>query len=201
MSYQLYSQEQIVNHLENSSPTKYMYSFSKAERFPKLKRSGKSDKFYSLPSVKMNRTSSFGYGTKYDFTKSKNLKTEFVSIKRDFDVGNLRGLKFSFGIGRDAYRKAFCPGYKNIDRSIPGPGKYKIMKELGSDAPKYTMRPLVGGRGMSHKNIFAPGPGAYQPIVKINDKGRYPLSTISNIKVSDFGISNSNRFDNYKSKR
>jgi hypothetical protein len=69
MSIQLYTQEQIVNHVENASPTKFMYSFARAERFPPLKRSGKSDKFYTLPSVRMNRTTGFGYGTRYDFTK------------------------------------------------------------------------------------------------------------------------------------
>ena len=51
MSVQLYTQEQIVNHVENASPTKFMYSFARAERFPSLKRTGKSDIFYNLPSV------------------------------------------------------------------------------------------------------------------------------------------------------
>ena len=113
MSIQLYSQEQIVNHLENASPTKFMYSFSKAERFPPLKRTGKSDTFYTLPSVRMNRTAGFGFGNKSDFTKSTNIRTEFVNVKRDFDIGNQRGLKYSFGLGRDSFKKAYCPGYKN----------------------------------------------------------------------------------------
>ena len=198
MSVLLYSQEQIVKHLENASPTKFMYSFARAERFPPLKRSGKSDKFYNLRSVRMNRTAGFGYGTKYDFTKSKNLKTEFGSLKRDFDIGNQRGLKFSFGIGRDAYRKAFCPGYKNDDKNIPGPAKYQVRKELGSDAPKYTMHSICGERSWTNKNINTPAPGTYQPVVKINDKGRYPVSNISNIKVSNFGLSHTNRFNYYK---
>ena len=201
MSIQLYTQEQIVNHVENASPTKFMYSFSKAERFPPLKRTGKSDTFYTLPSVRMNRTAGFGFGNKYDFTKSSNTKTEFGGFRRDFDIGNLRGLKFSFGIGRDAYRKAFCPGYKNDDKCIPGPGKYKVTKELGSDAPKYSMRPICGGRGFSYKNIKTPDPGTYQPVVKINDKGKYPVSNISNIKVSNFGLSHTDRFNEYKGKK
>ena len=68
MSIQLYTQEQIVNHVKNASPTKFLYSFP-VERFPPLKRSGKSDKFYTLPSVRMNCIAGFGYGTKYDFTE------------------------------------------------------------------------------------------------------------------------------------
>ena len=220
MSIQLYTQEQIVNHVENASPTKFMYSFARAERFPPLKRTGKSDKFYTLPSVRMNRTAGFGYGTKYDFTKSTNIRTEFVNFKRDFDLGNQRGnirtefvnfkrdfdlgnqrgLKYSFGLGRDAYRKAYCPGYKNDDKNIPGPGKYTVRKELGSDAPKYSMHAICGERGFTNKKSNTPAPGTYQPVVKINDKGKYPVSNISNIKVSDFGISHTNRFGYYKSK-
>ena len=49
MTEQLYTQEQIVNHVENASPTKFMYSFSKAERSPPINRTGKSDTFYNLP--------------------------------------------------------------------------------------------------------------------------------------------------------
>ena len=200
MSIQLYSQEQIVNHLENASPTKFMYSFSRAERFPPLKRTGKSDKFYTLPSVRMNRTAGFGYGNKSDFTKTTNVRTEFVDVKRDFDFGNQRGVKYSFGLGRDYFKKAYCPGYKNDDINIPGPAKYTIRKELGSDAPKYSMHALCGERGWTNKNMNNPAPGTYQPIVKINDKGKYPVSNISNIKVYNFGISQTDRWSNYKSK-
>ena len=71
----------------------------------------------------MRRTAGIGYGTKSDFTTNKYNKTEFISIKRDFDEGNQRGLKYSFGLGRDSLQKAYCPGYKNIDKNVPGPRK------------------------------------------------------------------------------
>ena len=198
MSIQLYTQEQIVNHVENTSPTKFMYSFSRAARFPAIKRTGKSDTFYTLPSVRMNRTAAFGFGKKSDFTKSRNVNTEFVNVKRDFDIGNQRGLKFSFGLGRDAFTKQICPGYKNIDKNIPGPGKYKVRKEFGSDALKFSMYSICGQRGWTNKNMNNPGPGTYKPVVEINDKGKYPVSNISNIKVSNFGLSQSNRWGYYK---
>ena len=200
MSIQLYSQEQIVNHVENASPTKFMYSFSRAERFPSIKRTGKSDTFYTLPSMRMNRTAGFGYGQKSDFTKNKNSRTEFISIKRDFDKGNLRGFKYSFGLGRDSFAKAYCPGYKNIDKNIPGPGKYNVIKELGADAPKYTLHELCGERGWTNKKMNNPAPGTYSPVVKINPNGKYPLSTISNIKSYNFGLSQTDRWNHYKSK-
>ena len=62
MSIQLYTQDQIAIHVENASSTKFMYPFSRADHFPQIKRTGKSDTFYTLPSMRMNRTAGFGYG-------------------------------------------------------------------------------------------------------------------------------------------
>jgi hypothetical protein len=200
MSYQLYTQEQIVHHVENTSPTKFMYSFGRAERFPPLKRTGKSDRFYTLPSVRMNRTAGFGFGKKSDFTKRSNSHTEFVHIKRDFDEGNQRGVKYSFGLGRDYFTKQIVPGYRNIDKNVPGPGLYKVRKDFGSDALKFSMYEICGTRGWTNKNMNNPAPGTYKPVVEINPKGKYPVSNISNMLVSNFGLSNTNRWSNYKSK-
>ena len=200
MSIQIYTQEQIVNHVENASPTKFMYSFGRAERFPPLNRTGKSDRFYTLPSVRMNRTAGFGFGKKSDFTKRTNSHTEFVNVKRDFDIGNQRGLKYSFGLGRDHFTKQVVPGYKNIDKNVPGPGKYKIRKDFGYDAPKFSMYSICGERGWTNKHMNNPAPGTDKPVVEINEKGKYPVSKISNIKVSDFGLSQTDRWSYYKSK-
>ena len=200
MSYQLYTQEQIVHHVENTSPTKFMYSFGRAERFPPLKRTGKSDRFYTLPSVRMNRTAGFGFGKKSDFTKRSNSHTEFVHIKRDFDEGNQRGVKYSFGLGRDYFTKQIVPGYRNIDKNVPGPGLYKVRKDFGSDALKFSMYEICGTRGWTNKNMNNPAPGTYKPVVEINPKGKYPVGNISNMLVSNFGLSNTNRWSNYKSK-
>ena len=177
-----------------------MYSFSRAERFPPINRTGKSDTFYTLPSMRMNRTAGFGYGHKSDFTKNKSSNADFISIKRDFDKGNERGFKYSFGLGRDSFTKAYCPGYKNIDKNVPGPGKYNVIRELGADAPKYTLHEKCGGKAWLYKNMYTPAPGSYSPVVKINPKGKYPLSQISNIKSYNFGLSHSDRWNNYKSK-
>ena len=148
----------------------------------------------------MNRTAGFGYGHKSDFTKNKSIKTEFISIKRDFDEGNQRGLKYSFGLGRDSFTKAYCPGYKNLDKNVPGSARYNAIKELGADAPKYTLHELCGERGCLNKYMNNPAPGTYSPVVKINSQGKYPISNISNIKVSNFGLSRSDRWNYYKSK-
>ena len=200
MSVQLYTQEQIVHHVENASPTKFMYTFNKTPRFPEIDKRGKSDTFYNMPSSIMNRTAGIGFGKKSDFTKNNYRGTEFISIKRDFDKGNQRGYKYSFGLGRDSFAKAYCPGYKNFDKNIPGPGKYNVIKELGADAPKYTLHGLCGERGWTNKYMNNPAPGTYSPVVKINPNGKYPLSTISNIKSSNFGLSQTDRWSYYKSK-
>ena len=85
LPYELYTQQRIVNHLENSSPTKFMYSFSRAQRFPSVDRRGYSDAFYVFPGIGQGQKVGIGYGTKYDFTKSR-VRTEIIGIKRDFDT-------------------------------------------------------------------------------------------------------------------
>ena len=80
------------------------------------------------------------------------------------------------------------------------PGKYNVIKELGTDSPKYTLHELCGERGWINKNMNNPAPGTYSPDVKINSNGKYPLSTISNIKSYNFGLSQTDRWNHYKSK-
>ena len=92
MLVQLYTQEQIVHHLENTSPTKFMYTFNKANRFPKLDKTGKTDAIYNIPSSRTNRKTTLGYGKKSDFTKEFYRGTEYISIQRGFDKGNMPGV-------------------------------------------------------------------------------------------------------------
>ena len=198
MTEELYTQEQIVHHVENASPTKFMYSFSKAPRFPSIDKKGKCDSFYNLPSCKMHRTCGIGFGTKSDFTKKNYRGTEFISIKRDFDEGNQRGLKYSFGLSRDKFTKQVCPGYSNLDKNVPGPAKYNVLKTTGSEMPYYTLHINCGDLGWINKYMNNPGPGTYQPVVRINSEGKYPVSSISNIKANNFGISKSDRWKGYK---
>ena len=97
----------ICNSQLNHSKSKFMYSFSKAERFPKLiNYSDKSHFFYNLPSMKEKRSTTLGYGSKYDITKGlKSSKSVFYDFKRDFDPKNLRGPKYSFGVSREHMHK------------------------------------------------------------------------------------------------
>ena len=45
-----------------------------------------------------------------------------------------------------------------------------------------------------------PAQGTYFPVIKINPKGKYPASTISNIKSSNFRLSQTDRWSYYKYK-
>lgn len=116
------SGEPICNSPLNHSKSKYMYSFGKARRFPPIDRSYVGQFFYNLPSMKMKRSTSIGYGTKYDFTRDAKSKSPvFYNFKSDFDQKNPNGPKYSFGLGRECM-------YKTYDYSGPGPAKYNILK-------------------------------------------------------------------------
>ena len=197
MSVPLYTQEEIVNHLENASPTKFMYSFSKSDRFRKIDKRGKTDIMYNLPSMIMTRKAGIGYGKKYDFTKENFRDTEFMSIKRSYDPNNMPGTKYSFGLGRDNFQKQVCPGYKNLDKNIPGPASYNVIKTTGHESPKYSFRKLCGKTYWAVKNKN-PGPGAYSPKASFNKNGRFINSKIVNIKGTPFSKYSSNRWNHYK---
>ena len=198
----------------NNSKAHQMYSFPKAERFPKIKSSDHTDAIYNLPDVRSKRTTSLGFGNKSDFTLSdKNMHSKYYQTKRDFDKENKQGIFYTFGQPRDKYNKVYVEGHKNIDLQVPGPGKYFLPKPFGWDAPKFTMKGKHDDAKTKVKN--------YQKIVEeeklkkkeyneliekvkknekklpipleMNNQGKYPVSTYRNI--------NSLRFDKQKEKR
>ena len=185
------SGEPICNSALNHSKSKYMYSFSKAQRFPSLNSStGNAYKFYNLPSMRMNRSTSMGYGTKYDFTKDAKSKSPFFyDYKSDFDQKNPSGPRYSFGLGRDRM-------YKSMDYTGPGPAKYNVRKPFGKDAVKYSMR-IKFYKSASTKYFESPGPGAYKPVTKINPNGTYIVSKNENVHPVEFSKDKTKRF-NYK---
>ena len=148
----------------------------------------------------MNRTAAMGFGKKSDFTKNFERGTEFISIKRDFDKGNSRGLKYTFGLARDKFEKQVVPGYKNFDKNVPGPAKYNVIKKIGNNSPYYTLHIICGETQWINRHMKNPGPGAYSPVVRINSEGKYPVSQISNIKANNFGLDKTDRWKSYKRK-
>ena len=72
------------------------------------------------------------------------------------------------------------------------------MGHMGS--PKYTIRPKCGGESNMSKTMLNPGPGSYDPVVKINAKGKYPISRCPNTSGRNFGIDGIQRFPNLRCK-
>ena len=104
----------------NTSKAHQMYSFPKAERFPKIKTFGHADAFYDLPPVSSKRKTTFGFGIKSDFTKKdKNLTSKYYQTLRDFDKDCKLGKYYSFGQPREKYGKVYVEGHKNVDKNVP----------------------------------------------------------------------------------
>ena len=177
-----------------------MYSFSKSSRFPKQDRRGYADALYLLPEIKSKRSTTFGLGNKYDFTRTqKGINTQFYSNGSDFDTDHPHSPCFTFGVGRDKYSKVYYETNKMIDMNVPGPGNYNYLKPFGWDAAKFSMK----GRSFEAKSTrnkdMSPGPGNYRNVYAINEKGKYPISNVENIRSFNFVNDKMKRF-NYKCK-
>jgi hypothetical protein len=182
------SGEPICNSPLNHSKSKYMYSFGKAQRFPSIGRNLGGTFFYNLPEVRMKRSTSIGYGNKYDFTlDAKSKSPVFYNYKSDFDPKNPNGPQYSFGLGRDRM-------YKSFDMAGPGPAKYNTLKPFGSNGIKYSMR-IKLKKSSSTDNLGSPGPGAYSIITKINPDGIFTVSKYENVHPVEFSKDKSKRFN------
>lgn len=187
----------ICNSLTNHSTAKNMYSFSKAARFPEPKKFRPEHDFYELPSQKMSRFTKFGY-PKSEGSRLKNKGTEEEENKGkepEKIVEKRRGPCYTFSNGREKYGKVYLDTVKMFDKDIPGPGKYNYLKKFGSSAPAYTMRArnekLGKGKDEKDKKEGEGGeenklPEPYKVVVKITEKGKYPVSQIPNVNSLKF---------------
>ena len=198
----------------NTSKAHQMYSFPKAERFPKIKTFGHADAFYDLPSVSSKRKTTFGFGIKSDFTKKdKNLTSKYYQTLRDFDKDCKLGKYYTFGQPREKYGKVYVEGHKNIDKNVPGPGKYFLPKPFGWDAPKFSFKGKYDDAKTKVKNFqkneeerkkkdleykekiekVKKGEDKLPIPLEMSDKGKYPVSTIRNISSFNYGHDKSKR--------
>jgi len=96
--------EQIIASPINKSKAKQTYSFSKGLRFEEIKLQGSKTFSYELPTMKNRRSTSMGYGKKFDFIiKHINKKTPFYDLPSEFNHQKPTTPAFSFGIGRKFY--------------------------------------------------------------------------------------------------
>ena len=181
----------------NTSSAKNMYTFSKASRFPKISRKGFSDIFYDLPSVRMKRTCTFGYGTKSDFTKNtRRYNPKFNDNSSDFGAKS-HGPRYTFSNGREKYGKVYLDTNKLFDKFVPGPGKYDYLKPFGSDAPKYSMKGKYD-KGLVKEPAPKYNTSYTEPcvsILAINPKGKYASSKVNNVNSIKMQYDKSRRSD------
>jgi hypothetical protein len=158
MSIIIESGEKVTKSTINNSPSKMMYSFPKTMRFQE-KQELKVYNFYQIPDLKSTRSTSLGFGSKYDFTSNKLInKAPYYNIPSDFDSKKPHSPAHTFGISREFYEKVYDKNSKIYDKSIPGPGRYNYVKPAGSDTLKFS---LFGRREIKDQIIKqnVPGPG------------------------------------------
>lgn len=195
MSVVVASGEAISNNILNHSVSKQMYSFPKAPRFRELKKSSSSTWFYNIPNMMSTRKTFIGYGEKFDFTKTKRYNVQLYDVSRVNDSLHPTSPKYSFGLGRDFYKKAVI-SKENLtpDKVSPGPAKYNFSTKFGEEAPKYTMRKRYPLKMLQGKK-GSPGPARYNNNININPEGRYTLSKFLNSPRAGWSLSKSKRFD------
>ena len=164
----------------NSSTSKAMYLFPKAQRFHPTKKDNSSF-FYNLPSVANNRSTSIGYGSKTNFVPSTNGRsTNIYNIPREFDLKakNNGSPKYTFGYGRDVCR---VPKTKD-EKTTPGPSSYSPYKKFGENGLHYSMSFRYN---QPNPNFNNPGPGSYK-FQQLNKEGKYNTSVLRNSTLSKF---------------
>ena len=171
----------------DNSPTKQKYSFPKAERFPKISVYGAMS-IYNLPSVRNKRSTTLGYGPRYNFVPKNS---EATPLCYDFSYGvestQPNPPKYSFGLGRENIKD------NTLDKSTPGPGKYySPLKTIGRDCPKYSMKGKY--KTLLFRRNDSPGPAAYDPHTHMNDKGVFGIAGYKNVKSYDFSKGAKDRF-------
>jgi hypothetical protein len=178
----------------NTSKSKQLYSFNRAPRFTDVRKKQTSEELYDISNWKTNRSTSFGYGTKYDFTKENRDKCQSIyNTSTDFDPKKSSAPAYSMGLGRTYFDKVYYESNKMIDKSIPGPGIYNYQKPFGSGSSKFSMSFRYPDKSMEG-NLKNPGPGQYKNM-SINPKGKYVLSQYGNTPGVNFTDNKEKRFD------
>ena len=91
----------------NNSKSKYLFSFSKSKRFSDAPKLQSNYEYYNISQWRGNRSTTMGYGTKYDFTKENKDKCQnYYDIAQCFNPNKKsEAPSFSFAFGRDKYEK------------------------------------------------------------------------------------------------
>lgn len=187
-----------INHnLQNRSYAKQMYSFPHSERFRYSYNSNL--KFYNLPSMLSNRSTSLGYGKKLDITDCDDNKDRLKLSAPIYDIRTIKKSqniifpKYSFGLSREHFGK--CVVENQISEPYeksPGPAVYNVRTKVGDNSPKYSFRPkyIFKGKGFI---LNVPGPGNYESYYTTSN-GKYVLSKCPNVSQTAWSKSKSKRW-------
>ena len=177
---------QIVNSPTNNSTSKFQFSFPKAKRFQEI--TSATGKFYNIPNTFSKRSTSFGYGKKYDFTTEKEKTPDPGAYQQHTDdKAKLKG--YTFGLSRDSC-KSYVEGHFAADPAIPGPGAYSFTPKFSNEGRKIT---LSGKHPEPKVADSVPGPGAYDQSWS-HASGKYVVSSAKNLQVHSFSPKSSTRF-------
>jgi len=129
-----------------------------------LKSTGSDVIYHPLPNVAEKKyigCTQFGYGKRSDFTQGAKGKCgQFYDIKSFVEDKNAGSPKFTMGISRQFYEKVYNEADSYHDKSFPGPGEYKVLKNFGHEAKKFTMAGKLEPKNLSKANVV-PGPEKY----------------------------------------
>ncbi len=189
--------QEINQSLTNNSQSKQLWSFSKADRFPKIQTYTDNIVFPSISSkFNFEQGASIGYGERsnYWLKHRKNKADKFYDLPSDFvkdkKVNNSGSPCFSFGRKPLNVLKLCDKNVKfNYKPGFPGPGDYNILTL--NNAPNFSLK----GRNFFNKKITKiPAPGIYDVLREVNSTGKYVKSNKSNLKHTIFGSQREKRF-------
>lgn len=151
---------------------------------------------YDIPPALSKRSTTLGFGSKYDFTKERGRGIPAPNAypsPSDFDKKKPFSAMYTFGISRDLCEKRYLEGNVKADPAVPGPGTYSIRKPAGSDTAKFTIRQRTS-YDQPFRSDSNPGPGAYAPKTGISANGSYFVSKFKDSGASTFSPKSSIRF-------
>ena len=213
MSIIIQNKVEVTKSTTNNSVSKFMYSFSKAPRFPSFKISGHTDAYYDIPVTRSTRATNFGFGNRSDFTmgKSSNKKNDKddknktqISTNEEEKV-KYHGPVYSFP-KYDPTAKHVKVVRKDVNGNVipefkdpTGPGYYNILRPFGSDALKFTMKGRINGKDddkkNKDKNEKKDSKQEEEESYSLKNKaGKYVLSNMINMPTFNFGDKNQVRF-------
>jgi len=168
-----------------------LFSFTKAKKMGDSSKSTCNQAFYDLPPVRANRTTAFGYGTKYDFTKGQaNTPAPNAYPLNSVFEDKKKKHGFSFGLSRE--QMLVTGGQYVGDKTSPGPGAYNT-REINKTHISFSFRPRTNAEAtVSSKTV--PGPGTYGTIGAIDPKGKYNVSKFKNSGASIIAPARSQRW-------